>query len=1463
MKKSNGILMRLKCKAIVLILFLFFILKNGRAEFDCIFEHLSTENGLSHGSVSGMLKDNRGFMWFATWDGINRYDGHNFKTYKPGNDENTNFASNRIQSIKEDVIGNIWVTNFDAKVFRLNRLSEKFDQIPGNQNEAASTVVSSIFPASNGDVWILTKNVGAFRIVSNPENNNFSEYHYHEKSTLPLPGNEALFVAEDERGNIWINTNNGIICLEKKSDSEELTKKEFASQTSRLFPYHKILCCYNDSANSYFGTQKGNLLVFNHSDQKLHKIIFRNNSPITNIASSSDGLLYLGTNGNGIFEFQPKLRQIERHFKHNNIKSVLKMYADKKGMLWVESTKAGISKINLNSGDYKHYQQKLDVNSDVRPSAQCGIMEDEQNTLWLTLKGGGFGYYNDKNDEIEYFYNKPGDPESKISNFVTCFYKDPSGVLWLSTYFKGIEKITFVQPKFRFTQPSPQQNLSIANEVRALLEDSQGLLWIATKNEEIYILDKNYVLVKKISALNNKNIGRVYTIMESSDGTIYLGTKGNGLFQLSRKGSLEFNVKHYLHNPNDHSSLSDNNIYSLLEDRNGRIWVGTYGGGINIFENGRFIHTSHLLKKFPPGFGEKVRHISEDKKGNIWLGTTDGLVFIHPENSNSLTFSYKLYSKDIGNTIGLKGNDVLWIYCDPNETTWVASLGGGLAKLNNYPDGESALDFTVKGIEEGLSSDVIFTITSDSNNNLWMSTENGIAFYNPSKNFVKSFGRYDGIENSDFSEGSIAIRADSSICFGTNQGIYSFSPKAFSSEHKLTDIVFTEFRLMGKNVSPGPESVLKKSITECDFIQLKYNQNVFDITWASLDYKLQNKIIYAYKLEGYDNNWHYSSIQNQASYNKLPPGNYVFKVKFRNTEYQGFNHEKSLTIKVQPPFWKTIWAYISYVLFIIALIEIARRILTTMLRLRNKVVIEKEMTDIKLNFFTNISHELRTPLTLILGPAKELKSIEELGEKGQTYAKLIEKNAERLLRLVNQLLDFRKIQSGKMELALKEVNLVSFTKKVCENFNDLALEKNIQFSVQTSSEGIFAMIDEEKMDIVIFNLLSNAFKFTPEDRTINVYIRESEDRKNVLIEIIDTGVGITKEKEKSLFKVFANHDDSSHKKYSGTGIGLVLSKELVQLHDGELIYRKSESGGAIFTIQLNSKLPLFHQLVHSEEEVVEISSSKSQPPNKTISTKDKDDDPVNSDSPIVLIVEDNFELRKFLHLQLDKDYVVKEAADGKEGLIKALKYQPDIILSDVMMPEMDGIELLDKIKTNFETSHIPVVLLTAKSSVANKIEGLKYGADAYLTKPFHTEQLKAQLTNLMGQRLLLRESFAKQGVQTEKPPITVTDKDAVFLNQVREIIEENLTNDDFKIMNFYKRVGMGRSKFYSKIKGLTGLSPIDFVKEYQLYKAQDLLQSGLYNVSETSIMSGFTDAGYFSKCYKERFGVSPSQVRKK
>ncbi|MBN2611210.1 MAG: response regulator [Bacteroidales bacterium] len=1460
-----------------IILFIFNVAL--QAQYNCIFKHYSTSDGLSHGQVRTMLKDSKGFMWFGTFDGINRFDGYNFTTYKTRPGDNTSMSSNRIDMLKEDQWGFLWIQTYDSKVYRFDRRTETFEGVlfDSSGNEIR---VDKLYKSKRGDFWLYSNTHGLFRAYTDSSSLNI------KIRKLSLPGisisekseKKVVFMHEDAKRHLWIGWEKELICLEYiKKTNEYLVHKQSPDLAVLPEVYH-LTSAAGKAGCLWIGTQQGVLLRIDLKTLKIGPSGFINKAPVNTLRSARGKHLFIGTIGNGIFRFNAETNFTEKHYVDENVKNVLSIFIDSRYLVWLDTDSKGIIRTDTAFSVFRNFSQVTDADPSLQIKTTSTLTEDKNGVLWIALKDGGFGYYNPVTDNLDYFFNEPGNPESKMSNYINSYYVDTSDVMWLCTYFRGLEKITFLQDRFRFIKLSPSATNKIANEVRAIFEDKKGSLWVGSKDGKLHLLDDK----NNISGVFSDEIGNgmVYSIIESQNGTVWLGTKGNGLFMAQRKGNsrTDFSFMHYITNPENKYSLSNDMIYSVTEDSKGRIWVGTFGGGINLLEkegnNVIFRNPLNTFKNYPKETGARIRFLKEDTKGTMWVATTEGLLSFNVNFKNPGDIIFQHYTKIPGNPKSLGNNDIITIHSDRYDTLWLGTMGGGLHKMISYPNKNTPPEFMIYTRENGLPSDVILSIEDDNNGNLWISTENGIAAFNRANQQFTYFDEYDGIDNSTFSEATSCRRASGEIIFGSLDGIYHFHPEKAAKRTINGNMVLTNLRLFNKDVRPEDKgSPLKYALSETSEITLRHNQNMFSIEYVTLDFVAQDKIEYAFILEGFDpagSGWHYVKNQRIATYTNIPPGEYYFRVKYLNAGLEPTRPGAGLKIKILPPPWKTGWAYALYVLILLALLEATRRIVTTMIRLRNRVVIEREMSDLKLRFFTNISHELRTPLTLILGPLDEITHSEQLTDRGKEFIQLIDRNAKRMLKLINQLLSFRKIQNKKMVLKLTYIDIVLFVREIASNFKELAEEKKINFSINSNVQSLFIWIDEEKTDIVIFNLLSNAFKFTPASRKIELRITHYDQQDYVTIEVRDEGIGIPKEKIPLIFKRFADIHDSKSIGYMGTGIGLSLSKELIDLHNGTISFESTEGKGSVFTVQL--KLGKDHFNKEYAEFIEANGVNTIQPPEMqnmfTDITKNPDislKEHTNKDKPVLLIVEDNADLRKFMVSLFSEKYFIEESVNGAEGYQKAFAILPDLIISDVMMPEMDGIEMTNKLKSDFVTSHIPVILLTAKASVESKVEGLKYGADAYITKPFNSLLLQAQITNLLEQRRLLAEKYINQvkliDIKGVNEPV-ITDKDSEFLKTVIGIIEENISISEFRIEDIARSLGMGRTNFFKKIKGLTGSSPIDFVNELRLNKAVQLLESGSYNISEVSYMTGFNDPGYFSKRFKERFKKAPSSFLK-
>ena len=739
------------------------------------------------------------------------------------------------------------------------------------------------------------------------------------------------------------------------------------------------------------------------------------------------------------------------------------------------------------------------------------------------------------------------------------------------------------------------------------------------------------------------------------------------------------------------------------------------------------------------------------------------------------------------------------------------------------------------------------------------------------------------------------------MLFGASGGVFIFNPDSIRKSSYIPPIVFSKLMVTNEDITPGDNSLLKVDIDDTDPLVLSHKENIFSVHFAALDYTNPQNIQYAYILDGFEKQWTFADKQRSVTYTNLPKGEYVLRVRSTNSDGVWVDNERILNIVILPSFWETPVAYVLYVLFILIIILVAVYILFTIYRLKHEVSVEQQISDIKLRFFTNISHELRTPLTLIAGPVEQVLKNDKLPADAREQLVVVERNTNRMLRLVNQILDFRKIQNKKMKMQVQRVDIVPFVRKVMENFEAVAEEHRIDFLFQTEKEHLYLWVDADKLEKIVFNLLSNAFKYTPNGKMITMFIRE--DEKTVSIGVQDQGIGIAENKKKSLFVRFENLVDKNLFNQASTGIGLSLVKELVEMHKATISVDSHLGEGSCFKVDfLKGKEHYDKEAEFILEDadaparmgqVVDIANSSIQSETLVSDDSEKIDDVYGEEfakeensKELMLLVEDNQELREFLRSIFSPMYRVVEAADGKEGANKALKYLPDIIISDVMMPEKDGIEMTRELRADMTTSHIPIILLTAKTTIESKLEGLEYGADDYITKPFSATYLQARVENLLMQRKKLqsfyRDSLMHINISTgqeevpvatdmpsaeedvsETPPTTLemSPNDRKFMDKLVELMEQNMDNGELVVDDLVRELAVSRSVFFKKLKTLTGLAPIEFIKEMRIKRATQLIETGEFKMTQISYMVGINDPRYFSKCFKAQVGMTPTEYR--
>ena len=1088
--------------------------------------------------------------------------------------------------------------------------------------------------------------------------------------------------------------------------------------------------------------------------------------------------------------------------------------------------------------------------------------------------------------------------------------------MWLCTHSKGLEKVTFRNVPFSMLTPVPHEYESLSNEVRSVCEDKQGNLWIGLKDGMIRLYDSNRKFIGHltgngtISMTGTPMEGTAYFIMQDSKGIIWIATKGNGLVRAEQISptSMSYKLTRYQHDSNDMYSLSDNNVYCVYEDHHGRIWAATFAGGINYISQGEhgetvFINHRNNLKGYPIDVCYKARFITSDNNGRLWVGTTTGAVAFDENFKKPEDIQFHHFSRVPNDTKSLSNNDVHWIIATQQKELYLATFGGGLNKLISISeDGHG--EFKSYSVLDGLSSDVLLSIREDHKQNLWISTENGICKFVPSGERFENYDERSISFRVRFSEAASTLTSGGDMLFGTSNGLFMFSPDSIRKSSYVPPVVFSKLMVANEDVIPGEKSILKVDLDDTQELVLSHDENIFSVQYAALDYTNPQNIQYAYILDGFEKQWTFADRQRSVTYTNLPKGDYIFRVRSTNSDGVWVDNERILNITILPSFWETPLAYVLYVCFVLLIIFVAVYILFTIYRLKHEVSVEQQISDIKLRFFTNISHELRTPLTLIAGPVEQVLKNDKLPADAREQLVVVERNTNRMLRLVNQILDFRKIQNKKMKMQVQQLNVVAFVRKIMDNFESVAEEHNIDFLFQTEKEALNLWVDADKFEKIVFNLLSNAFKYTPNGKMITVFIREDEGTVSVGVQ--DQGIGIAENKRKSLFVRFENLVDKNIFNQASSGIGLSLVKELVEMHKATISVDSRLGEGSCFKVDFLKGKEHYNSSVEfiledsvaplSMERIVDIANSSLQTEAAIVDAPDlevsaaKEEAGESSSKELMLLVEDNQELRSFLRSIFASTYRVVEASDGMEGWSKALKYLPDIIISDVMMPEKDGIEMTRELRADMTTSHIPIILLTAKTTIESKLEGLEYGADDYITKPFSATYLQARVENLLMQRKKLQnfyrdslthvtvsETPVAQGETlaghasaepvssaAEEPAMPeMSPNDRKFMDKLVDLMEQNMDNGELVVDDLVRELAVSRSVFFKKLKTLTGLAPVEFIKEMRIKRAAQLIETGEFNMTQISYMVGINDPRYFSKCFKAQVGMTPTEYREK
>lgn len=1034
------------------------------------------------------------------------------------------------------------------------------------------------------------------------------------------------------------------------------------------------------------------------------------------------------------------------------------------------------------------------------------IVEDNHGLIWISTYGKGLFVFNQNLTQSQHFVADKLEESPIASNYLLGIIADRHDGVWVSSEYGGVSHIQVMDKGVERIYPNGEGNMDFSNVVRMVKKMNDGTVMVGTREGSLYhySADMSQVLGKSHFDSN------VYGIVQMPNGETWIGTRGKGVY--GAKG-LDF---------------KDRNVFCMASDAKHRMWIGTFGKGLSLVMPRKDGYEVKTFFADSVGLNE-VRCMVIDKHGVLWCGTSGGLIRIPTDEFVKDASRYNAYVRDY---------EIRDVLVDRQGRLWLSASGDGLVQVEPGA-GEAEPKFHVFNTSNGLVNNLVQSVVDTPDGNLWISTQQGVTAWNARK---KSFENYMFSRNpmgNVYNENSAVCLDDGRVVLGGNYGLTIIQPSRLSHVSGLTDVVFTSY----------PYS---------DEITLTYEQRSPNIHFSTLDYSDVRNVKYTYRLEGFDQAWSKPSSTPWAAYQKLPAGKYVLHVKACTSDGT-WGKESTLVIRVKPPFYLTSWAIMIYVLLVLGVIILVVKFVHDKNVLRNRIRLEQELTRYKLVFFTNIAHEFRTPLTLMQGSLEKEKRIMKANRWQTELEKTIrvmDKSVQRMLRLIDQLLEFRKMQAGKLKLSLQETDAVMFVKGICRMFDDAAESKEIAYSFESSEPSRAMFLDQQMIDKVVFNLLSNAFKYTPAKGTISVSLSFTDV---MTIRVADTGVGIPQEKRAQLFSRFMQSS------YTGEsfGIGLHLTHELVKTHHGEIAYQENEGGGSVFvvTIPLQKDCYEASDFLVKDSPILKVELAKERDEQEEKTT---DAVPSAPSAPLnrrtILLIEDDNDVREFLLSELESCFDLKVASDGKAGIAMAKELDVDLIVSDVMMPGMNGFELTKRLKNSFETSHIPIILLTALSTDENVLEGTESGADAYITKPFSPQLLMARILQLLNQREILRQKFGKEPQEIRSAMLS-NEQDSLFVKRLDSIVYSRLGEQDLSVDKVAGLLHLGRTIFYKKVRGTTGYTPNEYIRVIRLRKAAELLKEGEKNVSEVAYAVGFDNPYYFSKCFKEQFGMPPSQYR--
>ena len=1368
---------------------------------------------------------------------------------------------------------------FQPLVGQENSSDYNFNSIEDGFTQRA---ITSIIKDSDGFLWISTYGDGLFRYNGVDFKNYKQERNIKENS---LNSSIVYSILQDSQKDIWIGSQVGLNFYNKNIDKFETINIQ-KEEKKLKFAIHSIV--EYDENTLLLGTHEFGLYKFDKKNLT-HKLIpYKTNKPKLNllinaIVKSSNGRFLIGTN-HGLMTFDP-YNEVLQLAKLNTVsgyetidKSIESLHVAKDNSIWIGTFSSGLLRIHHNNNDIYSIEE-----FSISQKRILSLAEKTNGNILCGTENDGLFEINYKSRNIKSYKQEKLKQNGIKSNSIWTVFTDNKDRVWLGYYNKGIDLHDDNYNKFSSIKSLPYETNSLnSSSVTGIAKDSDGRFWISMFDGGVDVYDpKNKKFINLYDQKNTiaRGLNRldIPTVFIDSKENVWIGTWDSGLFFLKHDSKKFVNIN----TTSNKSIFKSNRVMSFGEDSKGTIWIGTFGNGLYSYNPNSESFTHHDTLEFQKYYTNtsSIRKVLVDHKDAVWIGTRNGLFKIVKDK----TEKFKVYStNDLMNTVlnseideSKNSSIVFSLFEDSKKNIWIGTLGNGLAKFTAKND-----SLIWYNLDNGLIHETISSITQGTNGALWIGGNKGLSKLDIKKNTFTNFNKKDGLLSNSFNYNAVFKDIDNVLYFGNLKGINYFNPDKIVYNQEKPTVYISNLKISNEIITPRiKNSPLKDVISKTKNLVLNYEQSNFTFDYVGVNYTRGENNQYAYLLKEFDENWNYVGTTRSATYKNVPPGDYTFMVKASNNDGIGNNIPTTINIKVLPAWWATNQAIISYIILILLLVYIIYKYINTRIKEKRELSTERKEYKLfealnakKIQFFTNISHEFRTPLTLILTPLEDI--IEEdtldLPQSIKEKHNIIYKNAKRLSRLINELMDFRKLQFNKMSINASQINIVPFIEEVVGHFEEEASLNNILLSVEYDQYDLIIWSDPSMLEKITFNLLSNAFKATPAEGLITIQINnpsnlihlplvhETNPVKAIEIIIKDTGLGIKKENLTKVFDRFYQANEMNEQYYGGTGIGLELVKSFVDLHKGKIVLTSKENIGTQFKIYFPLGYShLKENNINKDQEKAINQYSDSQ--NEHLKNHGYNSEE-NESKKTILIVEDNIELRTYVKNELKNDYIIKEAENGLEGIEKATKYIPDIIITDVMMPIMDGFELCERIKNDLKTSHIPILMVTAKGMQIDKVKGIDSGADVYLNKPFNMRILRSHLNQLITSRQLLFDKYFNT-LSTTVNSNNTTSLDKEFMRSVLAHINENINDEKLNVEHLAGELFLSRSKLYRKIKALTGDTANEFIRKVRLEKAKQLISETEHTISEVCYKVGFSSPSYFTKCFKNHFGILPTEVR--